>query len=199
MEPRVSCYFGVLYNVAVTINSSLDTLEVLKTVAESTALAMGAKGCAIMLLSPDGRELRHTVDYGLSDRYLKKGPVMVDRSMVDALKGRSVAVMDVSTDPRVQYGPQAVEEGISSILSVPVRLRAKIIGVLRIYISEARDFTIEDIELAEAVANLGAIALENARRHEEMKNDFDEVSRYIYNIPPHAQVPILNSTLANGG
>ncbi|MGE5618868.1 MAG: GAF domain-containing protein [Sphingomonadaceae bacterium] len=181
MDAKETCYFRALYEVAVTVNSSLQPKDVLKAIVQSTAQALGTKACSIMLLSPDRRELRHGVDYGLSDWYIRKGPVNVDRSMAEALEGRSVAVLDAGSDPRVQYGPQNVQEGIASILSVPMRLRGQVIGVMRVYTDLPREFGTDDIEFVEAVANLGAIALENARRHDEVQTTLDMVSRYIYN------------------
>jgi len=180
MEAKESCFFRALYEVAVTINSSLEPRDVLKAIVQSTASALGAKGCSIMLLSPDRRELRHGVDFGLSDWYIRKGPVHVDLSMAEALEGRSVAVLDAGHDPRVQYGPQNIQEGIASILSVPIRLRGQVIGVMRVYTAQPTEFTPAEIEFVEAVANLGAIALENARRHDEVQYNFDQISRYIY-------------------
>ena len=50
------------------------------------------------------------------------------------------------------------------MLSVPIRLRDQVIGVMRVYTSETREFGAEEVEFVQAVANLGAIALENARR-----------------------------------
>ena len=182
MQNRESSYFRALYQVAVTINSSLEPPDVMRAIAQGTAEALAAKACSLLLLSPDRQELRHGgVDYGLSDWYLRKGPVNVDLSMAEALDGRSVAVLDAADDSRVQYGPQNREEGIASILSVPVRLRGDVIGVMRVYTAEEREFSADDVEFVEAVANLGAIALENARRHDEVRADFDQVSRYIYN------------------
>lgn len=180
MEAKESRYFRGLYRVAVTINSSLDPLQVLRAIAESIASAMSTKACSIMLLTPDRRVLRHSISYGLSERYVQKGPVSVDLSMSEALSGRSVAVLDAGTDPRCQYGPQAIEEGIASILSIPIRLRDEVIGVMRVYTGEPREFSEDDVEFVEAAGNLGAIALENARSHEEVKNHFDMVSRYVY-------------------
>ncbi len=195
MEPKEARYFRGLYRVAVTINSSLDPLKVLGAIAESTASAMSTKACSIMLLTPDRRELRHSASFGLSGRYVQKGPVNVDLSMSEALSGRSVAVLNAGSDPRCQYGPQATEEGIASILSVPIRLRDEIIGVMRVYTSEPREFTEDDIEFVEALANLGAISLDNARNHEEIRSHYDMVSRYVYSdtwvgqlwpVPSHA-------------
>ncbi len=181
METKESCFFRALYQVAVTINSSLEPKDVLRAIVQSSARALGTKACSIMLLSPDRRELRHGVDFGLSDWYIRKGPVSVDLSMTEALQGRSVAVLDAGNDPRVQYGPQNLREGIASILSVPIRLRGEVIGVMRVYTAEPWEFTLNEIEFVEAVANLGAIALENARRLDEVQYNYDMVSRYVYN------------------
>lgn len=180
MTIKESSYFRALYKVAVTINSSLNPKKVLNNIVQSAAETLGAKGISILLLSPDRRELRHTIDYGLSDRYIQKGPVSVDRSIADTLEGRSVVVQDTATDPRLQYGPQAVEEGIASIISVPMWLKGEVIGVLRVYMGERTDFTERDIEFVEAIANLGAIALYNARRHHEVKDNLEMISRYVY-------------------
>ncbi|MCL6451789.1 MAG: GAF domain-containing protein [Acetobacteraceae bacterium] len=121
--------------------------------AETTTNALGAKACSLMLLSPDRKQLYHSAAHGLSDWYLRKGPVNVDQSMTEAIEGRSVAVLDAGNDPRVQYGPQNVKEGICSILSVPMRLRDEVIGVLRVYTSEPHEFSEEEIKFVEALAN----------------------------------------------
>ncbi len=173
-------YYHALYRLAATVNSSLDSAAVLNAIVQNTAEALGAKACAIMLLSPDKRELRHSASYGLSDKYVKKGPVRGDLSMAEALAGRSVAAMDATTDGRVQYQLQNREEGIASILSVPMRLHGQIIGVVRIYTGEPREFTAEEVEFVEAAAHLGAISLDNAHIHEELKYNYDMITRYVY-------------------
>lgn len=170
-------YYRALYQVAVAVNSSLEPQEVLGTIAKSTAKALNAKACSIMLLSPDGRELYHSAAFGLSDWYMRKGPVMVDASITEALVGHPVAIRDAGGDPRVQYRAQAVQEGIASILSAPIRLRDQVIGVMRVYTAEPKEFSAEEVEFVEAVANLGAIALENTRRYAEVKANYDEVRR----------------------
>ncbi|MHB0871126.1 MAG: GAF domain-containing protein [Chloroflexota bacterium] len=175
MEAKECRYCRALSQVAVTINSSLDPQQVLRAVSQSTAEALGTKGCSILLLSPDRKELYHSAGYGLSDWYVRKGPMSVDRSMAESLEGRSIVVLDASTDPRVQYRPQAVHEGIASILSVPLRLRDQVVGVMRVYTAQAREFDAEEIRFVESVANLGAVALENARRYEEVKTSCEGV------------------------
>ncbi len=166
-------HYRAIYEVAATINSSLDSQEVLLSIAESAARAMGAKASSLMLLSPNRQELHHRASYGLSEAYLHKGPLDVDHSMAEALNGRPVAVLDAGTDARVQYRREATQEGIVSMLSVPIRLRNEVIGVMRVYTGEPREFGPEEVEFVQAVANLGAIALENARRFEEIRSNYD--------------------------
>lgn len=168
-------YYRALYDVALSVNSSLNPQEVMRSIAESAAKALDAKGASIMLLSPDGKGLYHSAAHGLSDRYVRKGPVTVDESMVQSLAGRSVTIKDVANDARVQYRPQAVDEGIASMLSVPIRLRGEVIGLVRLYSSTPRDFGDDEIRFLEAVANIGAVALENARRYAETRADYEGI------------------------
>ena len=175
MSRRGDRFQETFYALAGALNSSLDSREVLATIARGTAEALGAKACSLMLLSPDGRELYHRSAYGLSDSYVRKGPLSVDLSMAEALRGRAVAVLDAAGDPRIQYRAQAQQEGIASILSVPVRLRGEVVGVLRVYTAEPREFAAEEVRFVEAVADLGAIALENARRYEEARSSYEGV------------------------
>lgn len=175
MDEREQRYYHSLYEIAATVNSARTSEEVLHSILQSLAGAMDAKGCALMLLTPDKSLLLHTAAYGLSDRYVRKGPVSADKSISEALKGRPVAVLNATEDDRIQYRKQAKEEGIASILSVPVLLRGEVIGVMRVYTSEPRHFTDADTYFAGAVANLGAIALENARLYEAAKKEYEEV------------------------
>ncbi len=175
MDTKEGRYYHGLYQVALTINSSLDPQEVMRSIAESAAKALDAKGASIMLLSPDRRELYHSAAYGLSDWYVRKGSWRVDESMAASLEGRSISIHDVATDPRIQYRPQAIQEGIASMLSVPVRLRNEVIGLIRLYSATQREFNHDEIEFLEAVASLGAVAIENARRYTEVKADYEGV------------------------
>jgi GAF domain-containing protein len=173
MERNREQYYTSLYEVAATLNSARAPEGVLQSIVEGVAKAMGSKACSLMLLSPDKKLLLHTVAYGLSDWYVRKGPVSADKSISETLEGKAVAILDATKDDRVQYREQARKEGIASILSVPMMLREENIGVIRVYTSEPCHFTLDDIYFVGAVANLGAIALENARLYEAVRKDYE--------------------------
>jgi len=177
MEEMKEDYYTSLYDIAAVINSSLRPEEVLSRLVKNVADTTKAKGCSIMLLTPDRKLLLHTGAYGLSDWYFRKGPVSADQSISEVLTGRPVDIFDATTDERVQYREQAKHEGIASILSVPMMLRGEVIGVVRVYSAEQREFTEDGVRFVEAVANLGAIALENARLYDAVQKDYDEYMR----------------------
>ncbi|MBI2909026.1 MAG: GAF domain-containing protein [Chloroflexi bacterium] len=171
MEEDLRKYFRSLYEIASALNSARTLDGVLATLVESVVRALEAKGCSLKLLSPDRKTLLHVAAYGLSESYVHKGPVAADKSIAEALRGHPVAVLDADVDERIQYREKAREEGIASVLSVPMMLKEEIIGVVRVYTGERREFTEDEVFFVCAVANLGAVALENARFLESVQKD----------------------------
>jgi len=173
-------FYQSLYKVAAIVNQGHTPEGVLQSIVETVAKTMGAKGCSLMLCTPDRELLVHTAAYGLSEWYVHKGRVSADKSIAEALDGKPVAVLDATEDKRIQYRLEAKKEGVASILSVPIMLREEIIGVIRVYTAEPRHFTTDDMYFVGAVANLGAIALENARLYDSLQRDYDALKRYYF-------------------
>lgn len=167
--------FHTLYKVARTVNSSLDVMQILQTIVAITPEALGAKACSLRLLGPDGKHLMFGAAHGLSANYRAKGPVLVEHSGVDRLalaSGAPVFIEDARDDPRFQYPEQAREEGIVSVLVVPMRVQDQPIGVLRVYSGERRTFSAEELALVEAIASLSALAIENGRLYERLNRNY---------------------------
>jgi GAF domain-containing protein len=167
-------YYQSLYELAATLNSAHSPQDILRFIVEDVARAMDAKASSLFLLTPDKKVLLRITSHGLSNWYVRKGPVSVDKSMSETLGGKAVAVLDATTDGRIQFNKQVKREGIASILSVPVKLREEVIGVMRIYTSEMRQFGDADVYFASAAANFGAIALESARFYQTLQKNYDD-------------------------
>ena len=176
-EEKGEYYYRCLYESLVIVNSVGEPEDVIRSLVECIAKALEVKGCSLMLYSPDKRLLLHRVAYGLSDGYIKKGPVSSDKSIADALEGKSVVVLDVTENGRMQYPEQAKKEGISSILTVPMMLKEEIIGVLRVYTGKPYHFTEDDIYFVTAFTNLGAITLDNAKRYTHLREGYESFRR----------------------
>ena len=135
--------------------------------------ALETKGCALFLMNPKSKELELAASAGLSDEYLNKGPISALRSIADSLKEGPVAIYDVSDDPRIQYPEEAVKEGIASILAVPIMARGNPIGAIRIYTSEHWEFTLEDVNFVQAVAQISGMAIEMSRLYKGLKSSIE--------------------------
>lgn len=160
-----------LYEIGQVVNSSLDLEVVLGSIAEHAARLLQGKAAAIRLLDHSGRTLVVGGSYGLSQSYVGKGPVEVGRSGVDAeaLDGAVVEVRDVASDARFQYPEEARREGLCSMLCCPMRAKDRTLGVIRVYTSEPREFGGEEQQLLRNLANLGAVAIQNARAYGDLR------------------------------
>ena len=110
---------------------------------------------------------------GLSESYLRKGPLDADKSIAETLNGQIVLILDTANSSRVQYPEEAIKEGIASVLSVPITVKGQIIGVLRIYTAEQRNFSDDEYELISGLADMGGIAIDNARMYDHLKAEHE--------------------------
>ena len=171
-------FFQTFRNVMKQISSTTKFIEVVDIIPESVAKAIGVRGSALMLLDRKTRVLESVSSYGLSDRYLQKGPVLADKSISEGMDGIPVCVDTVSDDPRIQYPDEAVKEGISSILSVPIPFKGKVIGLLRIYASIPTEFSYDDIEFVQGLAELAGIVIEYNRLLRGAKHSLDVLKEH---------------------
>jgi len=164
-------YLSAFMKITKAINSSLEVQEVLHLIVQSTCVTTGSKGCSLMLLDEKNERLEVKSSYGLSDQYVGKGPVWADQSISETLKGKPIIIEDAIRDPRVQYPDEARREGIASIISLPVILRERVIGVLRLYTSVPCRFTEDDIDFLSAIAMQSGLAIGNSMMYEHAKKD----------------------------
>jgi len=154
----------LFFDLAVNLSSSLEVKEILHAMTADLAKSLvGVKGASIRLLDEAEETLELVAAFGLSKKYLQKGPVSAQKSIAQAMKnGNPVIILNAATDRGVQYRAMNREEGIVSILAVPIKTKEKVIGVLRLYTKAVRHFTAEEIKLVTALAYLGGLAIQNA-------------------------------------
>jgi signal transduction protein with GAF and PtsI domain len=177
-------FFAALYDVAKVVNASLTPSRVLEEIVSCVAETMKVKASSLRLLDSRRKKLLMGASHGLSDGYIRKGSVTVKESGLDqkALKGKTIWLKNAQTDKDFQYKDKARAEGITSVLVVPLMVEKKAIGVLRVYSKEQRKFDKDEIKFLEAVANLSAIALENARLHQALRQDYDLLVAHKYRL-----------------
>jgi len=170
-EKRSYHYFLTLHRLTRKITSSVEAEKTLGTVAKEIAKATLVRGCCLLWLNTATRELEILASYGLSPVYLSKGPVSIDKSIPQALRGEAVFIADARRDPRIQYPEAAEKEGIVSMLSVPISVKEEVRGVLRLYSSNSTPFRAEEIEFAKVLGEISGIAIINAKIHQKRTDD----------------------------
>ena len=190
MENKGMQFFRMFSHVCKIINSTLTLNEVLKLITKNVVKVLSAKACTIFLLDTKNKKLEVSASYGVSDAYLRKGPLDADKSIAESLEGKPVLVYEVTKDPRIQYPEEAKSEGIASILSVPIPVQKKVIGVLRIYTPQPRKFSDEEIEFVSGLAEMGGIAIVNAMTYEQLREDsqsmMDDTWKWFETMLPNA-------------
>jgi PAS domain S-box-containing protein len=167
------------------VNSTLDLDSVLDTIVQRVPLSMETKGCTIRLLNSQTNQLELVASYGVSESYLRRGKIENEKNITMVLSGEPVAVYDVSVDNRVLFKENMEEEGIKSLLAVPIKVGNDIIGVLRILADSHHCFTSSEVNFAVTVAEAGGAAIQNARVYQKINllfNQIEENERFLSDI-----------------
>jgi predicted Fe-Mo cluster-binding NifX family protein/putative methionine-R-sulfoxide reductase with GAF domain len=166
--------YETLVRITKAISTIQDPEEIVLISVEGVTHALNVKGCALFLFSERSDELKLAGYYGLSDEYIDKGPIHAMRSIASSLQDRQpVAIYDVTDDPRIQYPEAAVKEGIASILSTPIIIGEQVVGCLRVYTGELWEFTLNDVNFVQAVAQVVGMAMEMCRVNQGLRESID--------------------------
>ena len=150
--------------VSNTITSDLYLEDILKLIVTVTAEIMDSKICSLMLINENTKELVLKATQSMSEIYNKKPNLRIGEGIAGkvALENRPKAVYDLSKEPEYKSKDIAAKEGLKSLLSVPLTVKGKVIGVLNNYTSYPHKFTKDEINILTTVANQAAIVIENA-------------------------------------
>jgi len=184
MENQVD-FMHEVQEISKLVSSTLDLDTVLQTIVERLPVSLHAKGCTIRLLNPQTNYLELVAANGLSETYLRRGEVEKEKNTVMVLSGEPVAIYDVFGDDRVRYKDHMNEEGIKSLLALPIKVRGEVIGVLRILTDEHRCFTSSEVNFAVTVAEASGSAIQNARTYTKITllfNQIEENERFLTDI-----------------
>lgn len=184
--------------------SAFDLKAVFEAVVESSAKLCGAERGLIYRF--DGEVLRIASSYDASARLLEWIDAHPFRPRTDnarprasaraALERRTVHIPDVHADPDYTSGLETAPSGAHTVLAVPILKADILLGVIAIYRLEVRPFTDKQIALVETFADQAAIAIENVRLLDELRQRTNELGRSVEELRALGEVSqAVNSTL----
>jgi signal transduction histidine kinase len=154
-----------LADMSQMIVSEINLDEALVRITRDACRLMKTKLCSLMLVSEDGKELILRAYHGASDMYQKKPNLPVEESLVGYVVARRkpLAVLNVRENQRYLHTEIARQEGLVSLLAVPLIFGQDLLGVLCVYTEQLHRFSNEEIKLLTALADMSAVAIEKTR------------------------------------
>jgi len=146
----------------------LDLDELLPVLLPRIRDILSTDTCALLLLDEEHDELVARAAVGIEEEVERGVRIPLGKGFAGrvAATGRPVVLDDVAEAEIVN--PILVEKGIRSMLGVPLLVQARAIGVLHVGTLTPRQFSQDDEELLQLVAERVAVAIERGRLHEEL-------------------------------
>lgn len=154
-----------------TLQQTLSLDEALEAVTREACRLMSATMGSVLLLDESKDWLDLKASYGAGKTYQAKPRLHVDESFAGAALRRDhpIQLKDVRHSSLYQNTELACEEGLVSMLCVPLRTESQAFGVLNIYTSEPHVFSVEEINILKAFANISAMTIHRARMNKEIR------------------------------
>jgi len=163
-----------------TLTSSLDLDRVLATVLEEVRRLLDVVLCSVWLTDPETEELVCRQATGPQPDVLRGWRLAPGEGLAGwvAHNNKSLVVPDVAADER-HFGGVDQQTGLPlrSILTVPLRVKRGVIGVLQAADVEVGRFKPTDLKLMEPLATTAAIAIDHARLYEQAQQEITERKR----------------------
>jgi len=156
-------YIDALSKISKAITSDLYLEDVLKLIVTLTANVMQVKICSLWLLDEKTQRLKIRATQAMSEEYLKERSLKVGEGIVGlvAKDKKPIIILDVLEDNGYKEKKLAKKEKLISMLSVPMMIKKRPIGVINCYTTVSYKFTKSDIDLLGTIANQAAVAIEN--------------------------------------
>jgi signal transduction protein with GAF and PtsI domain len=137
--------------------------DILRLIVLVTAEVMNSKICSLWLLDEKTQSLTLRATQSINREYLKKRSLKVGEGIVGIVAQQNQPYLSVNVleDPHFKEKSLAQTLGLMSLLSVPMSVRDRVIGVINCYTSFPHEFTETEQNLFTTVANQAAVAIFN--------------------------------------
>jgi len=170
---------NALLEISKAIASGLYLEDVLRLIVTVTANLMDSKICSLWILDEKDQKLNLKATQSISEEYLKERSLAIGEGVVGhvALYNQPMAIPNVLEEPLYKEKELAKKEGLVSMLSVPMCIKDRVIGVINCYTSYPHSFSKSEEEMLTTVANQAALCIENSGLMETL--DIQEILRLV--------------------
>ena len=154
-----------LYEMVREMGYHVELKGLMDSATRQAATIMGVKACSIKLMDEQGKQLRFASTYGLSEDYLSKGSVDIDKSPINRkiIEGSSYVIGRIDDKDYFQFPEDIRKEGIASMLCLPLKVKSIILGVFCVYSDETHHFGDRDVQFFSLMTDLTAMTIEKLK------------------------------------
>ncbi len=157
----IDSFFYAVSRVVDALYQDEDLSDTLYFICSISSEATAGMGSTIRVLEQDTFDLKVVSSCGLSDEYLNSGAIDHGKSITEIMQGDVIIINDFINDSRVQNREAAKKEGISSVIGIPFTVNETTYSILRVYFSNKKIPTQEEMELLESLGKLSCLAIEH--------------------------------------
>ncbi len=168
---REKDYFKTFCKISKAFGTAAGKTALLNLIVDSAIKTMKGKAACLFLNDEKQDVFVPMAQQGLSETYLHANPIQAKRVVLLLKKEGHLAFPDATTDPRLENHAAKKAEGIASLLTVPVTVKDRTIGVLSLYTATRREFNPDEIQFLRALADQGGIAIEHNRLLRRMQKN----------------------------
>jgi signal transduction protein with GAF and PtsI domain len=145
-EISIETFYRVFRDISTLVHTGKSLKEVLDRVVRKASELLDAKGALLRIRNLETQQFEVAAAHGMGERYLNKGPVTSEKILSDEIRQNRVLIIeDIWEAPRVEYPQEAWDEGIRMMLDIPLTVVDETIGLLRIYLTEKREFSEDEL------------------------------------------------------
>jgi len=171
---QAAAEFSTLYEVSKVLSSTIEFSDLLSFIIDCSVETMHADIGSIMLLDKGDNELRIVVSRGLSPEIVKGTHLKLGEGIAGwvAEKGKPLLLNDVVSDSR--FKNHEMRKELYSAISVPLKVKEEVIGVINIGNISSREFIDDDLRLLSTLTGEAAVSIYNAQLFDELEEVYIE-------------------------
>ncbi len=159
-----------LSRVSAAVSGLWDLDAILEVALDNVLSIVDGTIGGILLLDEETRSLAYRVHRGLSEDYVRTVHLKLGEGIAGRVAETSKAVLveDLSKEPFVAYPDVVRTEGLRAFISVPLRSKDSVLGVMNVASQMPRRFGKDDLHLLHSIGDQVGVAVEQARLYERL-------------------------------
>ncbi|MBM3156070.1 MAG: GAF domain-containing sensor histidine kinase [Chloroflexi bacterium] len=168
-----------LSRISAAVSGLRDLDGILEVALDAVLNIMNGEIGGILLIDEQTQTLSYRVHRGFSDKYAQEMQLKIGEGIAGrvAQSGKAVLVEDISTDPRAAWLALISKEGLKAFISVPLRSKDSVLGVLNVASRLPHSFTKDDMHLLHTIGDQLGVAIEQAELYDRLSKERQNYQR----------------------